>query len=249
MRTTIVTAFLLLIVSFSLHAQTADEIITKYIKSIGGMKKIQSIKTVVRSGKYIGGGGFEAVMRQENKRPNSVREEFSLQGMTGVNAYDGTTGWKIEPWSGKKDAESLGEEELKSIIEDADFDGPLVEYKKKGNTVKYIGLEPVEGTDALKIEIVRPSGDIYYYYMDTDYYVPIKIDIKRFVRGEEREYELTLGDYKEVSGVYFPFSVETNVKGSPDRAKVVFDKIEANVPIPDDRFTKPAVPAKPQEGK
>ena len=85
--------------------------------------------------------------------------------------------------------------------------------------------------------------------MDTDYYVPIKIGIKRFVRGEEHEYEITLGDYKEVAGWYLPFSVETNVKGSADRSKVAYEKIEANVKIGDDRFAKPVAPATPQEKK
>ena len=50
------------------------------------MDKIQAVQTLRRSGKYIGGGGFEAVILQENKRDASVREEFSLQGMTAINA-------------------------------------------------------------------------------------------------------------------------------------------------------------------
>src|SRR5690349_1333389 len=79
-------------------AQTADEIIAKYIKTIGGMEKIEAVKTLRRTGKSTSGGGFEAVIIEENKRPNLVRQEFVLQGMTGVNAYDGKTGWKIEPW-------------------------------------------------------------------------------------------------------------------------------------------------------
>src|SRR5437660_2503826 len=109
-------------------AQTVDEIVAHYLKTVGGMEKIQAVQTLRRSGKYIGGGGFEALVTQENKRGNSVREEFSLQGMTAINAYNGKTGWKIEPWNGKKDPEALGEEEMKSIVEDADFDGPLVDY-------------------------------------------------------------------------------------------------------------------------
>ncbi len=68
--------------------------------------------------------------------------------MTGVTAYDGKAGWKIEPWQGKKDAEPLGEDELKAIVEDSDFDGPLVDCKAKGNKVEFDGMEPVEGTDA-----------------------------------------------------------------------------------------------------
>ena len=59
-------------------AQTADEIIAHYIKTIGGMEKIEAVKTLRRSGKLTGGGGFEAVVLQENKA-NSVREEFSLR--------------------------------------------------------------------------------------------------------------------------------------------------------------------------
>ncbi len=232
-------------------AQTADEIINNYIKNIGGMDKIQAVKTLRRTGKFIGGGGFEAAILEENKRQKMVRQEFSIQGLTGVNAYNGQTGWKIEPWQGKKDPEPLGEEEMKQIIEDSDFDGPLVNYQQKGNRVEYIGMDQVEGTDAYKLKVTLASGDVRYYYMDTDYYVPIKIDTKRMVRGAEREYETTLGDYKEVNGWYMPFSVETNVKGSPDRVKTAYEKIEANVPIDDARFQLPTATAaaRPTENK
>ena len=87
-------------------------------------------------------------------------------------------------------------------------------------------MEPVEGTDAFKLKVTLASGDVRYYFMDTDYYVPIKIETKRMIRGAEREYETSLGDYKEVSGWYMPFSVESNVKGSANRAKVTYQKIE-----------------------
>ena len=240
-----------------LAAQTADEIIAKYVKTVGGMDRIQAVTTLRRTGKFTGGGGFEAVVVQENKRPTKVREEFSLQGMTGVNAYDGKSGWKIEPWQGKKDPEALSEEEMKQIVEDADFDEPLVNYQQKGNKVEFVALDQVEGTDAYKLKVTLASGDTRYYYMDTDYYVPIKIEMKRMIRGAEQEFETSLGDYKEVAGWYLPYSIESNVKGSDNRQKVTFEKIEANVAVDDQRFEKPAqgaraaapAPAKPPETK
>ncbi len=222
-------------------AQTVDEIIAKYLKTVGGMEKIQAVQTLRRSGKYVGGGGFEADILQENKRGNSVREEFSLQGMTAINAYNGKTGWKIEPWQGKKDPESLSEEEMKSILEDSDFDGPLVNYRQKGYQVEFLGTDKFEGTDTVKLKISKSNGDVYIYHLDTDYYVPIKIDIKRMVRGAEREYETALADYKEVGGWFLPFSLESNVKGSQGKSKVVYEKIEANVPIDDSRFNMPVI--------
>jgi hypothetical protein len=244
MRRILVLAAVMAVAALPASAQTVDEIVGHYIKALGGMDKIQSVQTLRRSGKYIGGGGFEAAILQENKRGASVREEFSLQGMTAVNAFDGKTGWKIEPWQGKKDPEALGEEEMKSILEDADFDGPLVDYKRKGNKVEFVGMDKFEGTDTFKLKVTKSNGDVYFYYLDTDYYMPIKIDTKRIVRGAEREYEAALGDYKQVNGWYLPFSVETNVKGHQDKSKVVYDKIEANVAIDDGRFAMP-VAAKP----
>ena len=233
----------------SASAQTAEEIVAKYIKTVGGPDKIQAVKTLRRTGRFTGGGGFEAAIVEENKRSNMVRQEFSLQGLTGVNAYDGKTGWKIEPWQGKKDAEPLGEEEMKQIVEDSDFDGPLVNYQQKKNKIEFVGMEPVEGTDAFKLKVTLANGDVRYYYMDTDYYVPIKIDTKRMIRGAEREYETSLGDYKEVAGWYLPHSVEVNAKGSQNKQKVTYEKIEANVPIDDNRFHIPMIPAKTEPSK
>lgn len=230
-------------------AQTAEEIVAKYFKTVGGADKIQAVKTLRRAGKFIGGGGFEATILEENKRANMVRQEFSLQGLTGINAYDGKTGWKIEPWQGKKDPEPLGEEEMKQILEDSDFDGPLVNYQQKGNKLEFVGMEPVEGTDAFKLKLTLANGDVRFYYMDTDYYVPIKIDTKRIIRGAEREYETSLGDYKEVAGWYLPHSIEVNVKGSANRQKVTYDKIEANVPIDDSRFHIPTAAVKTEPAK
>ena len=233
---------ILVLFALPASAQSVDDIIAHYLKTVGGMDKIQSVKTLRRTGKFIGGGGFEAAILQENKRGNLVREEFALQGMIGINAYDGKTGWKIEPWNGKKDAEALGEEEMKSILEDSDFDGPLVNYSQKGNKVEFAGQDTFEGTDTFKLKVTKPNGDTYVYYLDTDYYVPIKIDTKRIVRGAEREYETVVGDYKEVAGWYLPYAFETGVKGSQDKAKTVFEKIEANVAIDDGRFSMPIIP-------
>ena len=242
MRRVLLTIGLFLSLSVPASAQTVDEIIGRYLKSIGGLDKIHAVKTLRRSGKFIGGGGFEAVVSQENKRANLVRGEFSLQGMTAINAYDGSTGWKIEPWNGKKDPEAMGEEEMKSILDDADFDGPLVDYQKKGYKIEFAGTDKFEGTETVKLKITKQNGNVYIYHLDTDYYVPIKIDTKRFIRGAEREYETVLGDYKEVAGWFLPYSIETNVKGRSDKQKVVYDQIQANVEIDDSRFKIPVAP-------
>jgi len=246
MRNLLFTLASLCVAATSIGAQTtltADDIIARYIKTVGGSDKIQSIKTLRRVGKFTGDDGFEAVVVEESSRPNRVREEFSLQGMTGINAYDGVTGWKIDPFGGKKDPESLSEEEMRSIVEDSDFDEPLINYKAKGNKVELVGMDQVEGTDVYKLKVTLKSGDTRYYYMDTDSFVPIKYETKRIIRGTPQESETTLGDYKQVGGWYLPFSMETRQKGSSGSQKITIDKIEFNVPIDSTRYSRPKSPA------
>ena len=246
MRRALLTIVGLMFFAVSAQAQTADSIIAKYIAQIGGMDKIQAVKTMRMTGKFTGGGGFEAVTVDESKRPNMQRSEFRLQGMVGVSAYDGKNGWKIEPWQGKKDAESLSEEEMKPFLE-SDFDDVLLNYKQKNIKVEYLGMDEVEGTDVYKLRATYPTGTVKHYYMDTDYHVPIKIETKRIVRGAEVEFETILGDYKEVSGVYYPHSIENGVKGNPNRAQISIEKIEINVPLEDSRFTRPVATATTQQ--
>src|SRR5258705_13809911 len=229
----------LAIVAAPLSAQTVDSILSKYVQTIGGAARIQAVQTLRRTGRFTGGGGFEAVVVQENKRPNRVRQEFSLQGMTGINAYDGTSGWKIEPWQGKKDPEALSEEEMRDILEESDFDGPVINYQQKGNRIEFVGMEQFEGTDAFKLKVTLANGDVRYFYLDTDYYVPIRIETKRMIRGAEQEFETSLGDYKEVAGGGLPPPLETGPRGRGNKTKNPLDKSQNNATGEETRVPHP----------
>jgi hypothetical protein len=237
---------LLMFVAAGANAQstpTADEIIARYAQRIGGADRIRSIQSVRRSGKFYGGGGFEAEVTYENKRPNKVREEITFGGMTGATSFDGKNGWKVEPWGGKKDAETLGDDETKGIIEDAEFDDPLFNYQQRGNKVELVGTDQVEGTDVYKLKVTLASnGDVRTYYLDAESCVPIKYEVKRMVRGAERSFEVELGDYKPVQGVLFPFSFAIGDKGSSSANKQQYswERITLNVDVDDRRFSRPA---------
>ena len=221
------------------QAQTAEEIVAKYVKAIGGMERIQAVESLRRTGWVIRGGGVETAVVRESRRPNLVREETTRLGLTGVRAWDGKTAWKLEPWRGRRDVEPLSEEETQAILEDADFDGPLIDYARKGLRLELIGRGQVEGTDVFKLRVTSREGTVFTYSLDAEYFVPIEIDTRRIVRGAEREYELLLGDYKPVAGWYLPFSYELRPKGGASGQQTEYDRIEANVPLPAERFAEP----------
>jgi hypothetical protein len=222
------------------HSQTADELIAKNIQARGGMEKMKAIKTLRMTGRFEGGGGFTASVGQENQRPDLIRETFTLQGMTQVQAYDGATGWQIQPFGGKKDPELMGEDDLRDLLLDADFDGPLVDYKEKGSTVEYLGHDVVDGDDALRLKITLKNGDIIYDYLDPDTFIEIRKEIQQFIRGSVRDRVQGLGSYKPVAGVMCPFSISQGPKNHPDAQTITVQKMEANVPIDPADFALPA---------
>jgi hypothetical protein len=232
--------FVFLVFSLCASAQTADELIAKNIAAKGGLEKIQAIQTVRMIGR-LDAGGFKAAVGQENKRPSQVRETLSLQGMTRILAYDGATGWQVRPFGGKKDPQLMGEDDLRLLLLDADIDGPLVNYKQKGNAVEYLGVDQVDGDDAYKLKVTLKGGDIIYYYLDPETSLEIRKEYQVMVRGSVREFAQDLGSYKPVAGVMFPFSVASGPKGRPDDwATTTYDKIEVNVPLDEAQFAVPA---------
>ncbi|MGB2988068.1 MAG: hypothetical protein WBE26_19540 [Phycisphaerae bacterium] len=218
--------------------KTVDEVIAKHIEAMGGRKALDSVKTMRMAGKSIMGGGMEAPLTIEFKRPNKVRVEFTFQGMTGIQAFDGKTGWFIMPFMGKTDPEKMSSDQVEAIEDQADFEGPLVDYKKKGHQVELIGKEEFEGSDAYKLKITKKGGAVEYHYLDAEYFLTTKMKGKRKFQGTEIEYEIGFGDFKKVGGLMFPHSIQ---QGSMGAGAMVFEKIEVNVKLPDDRFTMPEI--------
>lgn len=222
-----------------LLAQSVDEIIAKSVQARGGAEKLKSVKTIKSTATMSMGPGMEAPGVLIQKRPAFARLEFTVQGLTAVQAYDGKNAWQIMPFMGKKDPELMSADEAKEPQEMADLDGPLVDYQSKGHQVELQGKEKVEGTDAYKLKVTLKNGDVQTIYIDSDSFLEIKEVTKRTIRGTDQEIESAIGDYKAVEGIMFPFAVETSVKGTDQKQKLTITKVELNVPADDSIFKMP----------
>lgn len=226
-------------------APTLDELVAKNIEAKGGADALRAMQSVRYNGKVIANEGqLEFAYAQTKKRPGEVRSEATLQGMTAVQAYDGKEGWRISPFQGRKDPEKMSADDAKSLIEDAEIDGPLVDWKAKESTLEYLGREDVDGTSAYKIKVVRKNGDVNFVYLDPDHFLEIRILTQRIRHGAQEEVETDVGDYEKIGGVFVPFSIEEGRKGDPDKQKTVIEKAEANVPVDDAIFHFPASASK-----
>ncbi|RPI16784.1 MAG: hypothetical protein EHM58_11265 [Ignavibacteriae bacterium] len=235
----LITFQITLFVKFS-YSQSADEIIKQHIEATGGIENLNSIKTLLMTGKMTV-AGMDITFSQTIKRPDHMLIEMSMQGAVMKQGYDGTVAWMINPFMGSNKPEIVEGSESNEIKERAEFEGKLVNYASKGSSVELMGIDTTEGIDAYKIKLTDKEGGIYYYYIDTESFLTIKETNTKRVNDNVITSDILLGDYRSVSGHLFPYTI--NVKSSVGpmaNLSVTCEKIEVNIPVEDSIFTMPA---------
>ncbi len=216
--------------SATASAITADELIAKNLAARGGTDKLAAITSMHTTGKLRLGGGLEAKTETFQLAPDKTRFNFTLQGLTAVNAWDGQGGWAIDPFQGRKDPQKTSVDDNKQLIDNADIAGPLSDYKTKGNKVEYLGTEDIDGTDAHKLRVTFKNGDSRVIYLDPDQFLEIRVVDHTIVRGQEKLQTTDVGEYEKVDGVYFPF----------EQGQVQIESADLNKPIDPTVFAFPA---------
>jgi outer membrane lipoprotein-sorting protein len=247
----VLAAALMLLPASLAFAYTAEDLAAKNIEAKGGLENLRAIHTLKLSGTVrVNGGTIELAYVALVKLPDAVRYEAQLQGLTQVQAFDGSQAWQINPFQGRKDPEKLSADDAKALGESAaDMVGALVDYKQKGYTLDYLGTEDVDGTNAHKLRVTRPNGDINYVYLDPDYFLEIRTLSRRIEHGVPIEIVTDYGDYEKVNGVYLPLAQKSGPKNSTDRQQVQFESVETNIAIEDAVFHFPAVRSAAAPGK
>jgi hypothetical protein len=220
--------------------QTAEEVVSRFLEARGGLSRLRTVQTLRMTGRLVL-PGVVAPFTLELKRPDRMRAEYAYQGLRGVQAYDGARGWAIRAIPGRDRAEPLPPDESQEAQKQADIDlSPLVDYQGKGNQVELLGREPVGGRETFKLRVVARDGTVSTLFLDAKSFLPRRTEDTRSLEGARVEFVTETGDYRPVDGVQFAHSLEIGPKGSPDRQKITFDRIEVNVPLDDGRFQMPS---------
>ncbi len=225
----------------TVSAQTVEEIVAKHVEALGGIDNLRAVQSVRMSGRVTAGGGREALVMREIRKPGRVRTEFTYQGVTGVYAFDGERGWKVSPFEGGLDPEPMTDEESLQSSDQADIGGPLVDWKQKGHEVVLEGKETLEGHDVYKVTVTLGGGRVNHQYIDTRTFLTVRTESTRLVRGLPLQIETRFDDYRKVQGVLFPYAIVTSAVGRPRQLTVFLDAVEVNPTLPDERFTMPSL--------
>jgi hypothetical protein len=237
-RTVLAAGALSLALAGSAGAQTLDEIVAKNLEARGGSERLKSVSSLRMKGTISMGPGMEGPFTLELRRPSAMRAEFDVDGRIAVQAFDGKRGWALPPVPGAE-PEPIPDEDAEQIAAQADFDGPLLDWREKGHQVELIGREKLGEGEVYRLHVTRKGGGTTDLLLDAKTFLEARTESRRTVRGETVEFVSTIGDYREVAGLQVPHSIESGPRGSRQTQRLVFEKIEFDVPLDDARFRMP----------
>ncbi|MDG2194247.1 MAG: outer membrane lipoprotein-sorting protein [Polaribacter sp.] len=233
--------------SLTLHAQTVDEILSTYFENIGGEENFRKIKGVKMTAK-VNQQGMEIpleIIQMSNGKQMTVINFQGKEIKQGV--FDGETLWShnfMTMKAEKSDAEATANMKLEAN----DFPDPFLDYKKKGYAVELLGKETIDGAETFKVKLTKKpvtidgkkEDNVSFYFFDMENYVPIAMQSEiKSGPGKGMISMVTMSDYQEVEGMYFPFSMTQGVKGQPGGQPITITKIELNPDVKDGLFTFP----------
>jgi hypothetical protein len=217
----------------------AETIIRRHVRAIGGLERIRALRSIRAAG-HVSVLGHEAPFTLWMERPNHVRFELSLRGRQIVQAYDGKTAWWVNPLVGSMEPQVMPEDMASIVTQWADFEGPLVGYRKKGHRVDYRGLVDLpSGKQAYRLDVRLVSGGVWEIYIDPASYLEVQRVCDQRVGDGTTRVATYFDRYTTVGGVRVPAVIHgQGIEGV--EYVLSFTAYKTNVPIDPMKFRMPA---------
>jgi outer membrane lipoprotein-sorting protein len=218
----------------TLQAQNVDEILAKHFEVIG-QEKLSKVQNMTAKGK-LSMMGLELPFNQYYTRKGQMRMDMTVQGMDIVQVVDGESGWMINPMMGAE-PQDMDPMMLSQLKTQSDIDGPLVNYKDKGYTLDLIGTEDYQGAEVYKLKITQKDGTEIFMFIDTEAYVPLKMEVNFDADGQIISSVTELGGYKMVDGILLAHEVRSSAMGQT--TAIILDEVVFDTPVDETMFKKP----------
>jgi len=194
---------------------TAQSVIENYLDAIGGRAVLEKVKTVsiFASGEVQGMAlNFQLIRTSDNQFMQNIEmmgRSMSKQVFNGENGYAMMQGQKMD----------LNPQQAAMIKDEAQ---PFYELHLNPEAISLEGIEKVDGENAYKVKV---SGNRVAFYNVASGQKIQEITTTEMM-GQTIESTMKFGDYKEASGIMFPFYLGQMM--GPQLIEFTIEKIDVN---------------------
>lgn len=195
---------------------TVDGVISKYIESIGGKEKLQSVKTLRQTGEgEIQGMKISQVAVIDKDKQILVQRTF----MGGQEVS------KMKSTAEKTTASAMGQEqempaEMHEAMKASKLIFPELTYQERGVKLTLDGITQVNGKDAYKVLIENGSVKSTDYF---DVESGLKVKTESAIAGE-----IEYGTYKDFDGIKMPSTLSVKTPQLPTAIQMSMTSVEVN---------------------
>jgi hypothetical protein len=243
---------------------TADNIIDKYLKAIGGPEKLAGLKSWAAKGTSVGFGGFggggraQIYAKYPDQRATLIDFPQSPERGDSDRVYNGREGWLRTPLTvlgeyqltgGELDGARLDAElsfpgQIKQVLTNLRVSLPVTISDLPGpssQTAQQVSMVAV-GQDKL-VNVVQgdgPHGILCTLYFDQA--TGLLVRMVRYGKSPIGRVptQVDFADYREVNGIRLPFRLLFAWMDGRDAIQLT--EVQTNVPIDEAKFSKPDAP-------
>jgi len=222
-------------------ALPAEQLLDKYLQSIGGATAVEKITSRVMKGN-IEFGGLSAPIEIYAKDPERRISVAHMQEGDSITAFNGHEGWLVG--TGHPLHEMHGGE-----VDGAAMDADLhfaTHLKQMFSKMRVRGKENIDGHDAYQVVGERQGKPPIEMYFDEQ--TGLLVRLVRF--GETAlgrlPTQIDYADYRDTGGVRIPY--RWTLARPSGRFTIQVSEVKQNVPVDDSKFAKPPAPAEPAKG-
>lgn len=217
---------------------TLDEVLENYYEAIGGLKNWEAVRTMILQGTMISQGTAVPV-KATYMRPNKCKVEFKIKDAILVQAHDGEKSWQFNPHGKIKLPQPMSKGRSDYLHDTCDIDGPLNNYKDKGNEIEFLGQEEIYGNNTYKLRVKHKTGNVQTYYLDSSTFLPLRLDGVYQIDGVETKVTTSYFNYKKKGKLMIPYKLDLDIAGAPGTEQVNIRSVTINPPVKESIFKKP----------
>ncbi|MFT7188864.1 MAG: zinc protease [Sediminicola sp.] len=194
---------------------TVNTVLESYIKAIGGKSKLEGVNSYAMTAEAeMQGMKLDLEMKKTSK--DQFMQDVKVMGNSmSKQVVDGEKGYMVMQGQRK----DLSEEELQKLKAES---SPFPEMDYLNGTASLEGIEMVDGQKAYKIKVSEEKTS--FYSMETGLKIQDAVTVE--AQGQTMSTTFGYGDYKEVSGILFPFQLIQSM--GPQKIDFIVKDIKVN---------------------
>lgn len=229
---------IVLISAGNVKAQTADEIISKYVDAIGGKDKLKNITSVYMES-TIDVMGMSGNMTMTTLNGKGMKQDIDIMGSIITSCFTDKGGWGVNPMTGSTTPETMSDIQYNTGKDQIYVGGPFVNFTEQGYKAELLGTENVANVNAFKVKVLAPDSTSSLYFFDPATGYMVQSVTQSEMQGQMVDNVITYSDYKATDGYFVPYKLDMSMAGGQVAMLMAVTKVELNKEVDEKIFVKP----------